>query len=262
MSVRTLAAAVAVAVSLSVPARAQDRPFVFSVATTPAPRGTSVLVDYDLGVGDSTFQSTSVDGAEQRIGVMATVGRWILSGRVGLAPVDAAYHTSQQAEVLYALLRQADHGVTMAVGGGMLHEAGGANVGLARLTVGREFARWRAHGNLLLQKPFADNRDAVDLVTSVGWAWRATDTFAIGVEGIGEDLEGFWESEEAEGGARLLVGPSLHLAPANGRWQFSLAGGPMFHPKDTGLSSAAVRDLPALSHSRGFAVRTSFACRF
>jgi hypothetical protein len=34
----------------------------------------------------------------------------------------------------------------------------------------------------------------------------------VGVEMIGEDLEGFWEPNEAEGGARLLIGPSMRVA--------------------------------------------------
>ena len=40
---------------------------------------------------------------------------------------------------------------------------------------------------------------------------------SLGVEAIGEDLEGFWEEEEAEGGARLLMGPSLRISPAGRR---------------------------------------------
>jgi hypothetical protein len=47
------------------------------------------------------------------------------------------------------------------------------------------------------------------------------------VEVLGEDLEGFWEPEEAEGGARLFVGPSVRLAPPQRRWQVSLAAGPV-----------------------------------
>ena len=42
-------------------------------------------------------------------------------------------------------------------------------------------------------------------------------------EVIGEDLEGFWEAEGAEGGARLLVGPSIRLAPGPGRAMASSA---------------------------------------
>ena len=148
------------------------------------------------------------------------------------------------------------------MGGGVLHEADGVNVLLARLVAGHEGTGTRLHGNLLFQKPLAEGRDHVDLITSMGWAARVTSTWAIGVEAIGEDLEGFWDSQEAEGGARLLVGPSVHVAPPAKRWQVSFAGGPTFRPTRSERTSQALRDLPATTAARGYAVRTTFAYRF
>ena len=49
---------------------------------------------------------------------------------------------------------------------------------------------------------------------------------------------------EAEGGARLLVGPSVHVAPPHKRWQLSFAGGPTFHATNSGRTSDALRGLP------------------
>jgi hypothetical protein len=100
------------------------------------------------------------------------------------------------------------------------------------------------YGNLLFQKPLTVGRETVDLTTSMGWTARVTSSWAFGVEAIGEDLEGFWDPEEAEGGARLLVGPSVHIAPPQKRWQLSLAGGSTFHPTTSGRTSVALRDLP------------------
>ena len=116
--------------------------------------------------------------------------------------------------------------MALAVGGGMLREPGGSTVALGRVVAGREFGGWRLHGNLLLQKAMTTGRDPLDLVTTVGWARRLGRSVSLGVEGIAEDVEGFWNPEETEGGARLLVGPSLHIAPAGRRWQISAAGGP------------------------------------
>ena len=100
------------------------------------------------------------------------------------------------------------------------------------------------------------------LQASIGWAARVTPSWAFGVEAIGEDLEGFWDPEEAEGGARLLVGPSMHIAPPQKRWQLPLAGGPTFHPTTSGRTSVALRDLPAITAAHGYALRTTFAYRF
>jgi hypothetical protein len=243
-------------------ARGQDRPFVFSMITAPEASKPTVALVYDVGVGDTAFSSTQSNGPEQRIAVQASIGRWTFVGRVGTALTDATYQTSQQGEVLYSLFTQASSGVAVAVGGGMLREPGGSTVALARVVAGREFGAWRLHGNLLFQKATATGRDPLDLVTTVGWARRLGGSVSLGVEGIAEDVEGFWDPAEAEGGARLLVGPSLHVAPAGRRWQFSVAGGPMFHPSDTGRRSGALRDLPQSGAARSYAFRTSFGCTF
>jgi len=115
------------------------------------------------------------------------------------------------------------------------------------------------HGNLLFEKPMASGRDAVDLITSVGWARRVSRGVSLGVETIGEDLEGFWDADEAEGGARLLAGPSLHIAPAEHRWQLTATGGPMFHPSATGRASGAFRDLPPDTGGTGYAFKASLS---
>src|SRR4029077_4392016 len=126
---------------------------------------------------------------------------------------------------------------------------------LARAVAGRESETWRLHGNLLLQKPLSSARDAIDLITTVGGAWKLTPSFSLGIEGIGEDLEGFWDPFEAEGGARMLVGPSFHVAPPGKKWQFTATGGPAFHPSDTGRSSDALRDLPSARQRVGYALK-------
>ncbi len=264
VSPATIAAVVAaMALGLAAPpASAQDRPFVFSLTTARDVTKPDVRLDYDVGVGERTFTAESANGAEQRVGVQASIGRWTLIGRFGLRSSAEAYATSQQGEVLYSVLAPSATGLALAVGGGMLHEVGGTDVLLARVTGGHETRTWRAHGNVLVQKPLAAYRDAVDLITSVGWAAKLTPALSLGVEGIGEDLEGFWEEEEAEGGARLLVGPSLHLAPPGRRWQLSLAGGPMFHPARSTRESVALRDLPATTAKTGYAVKMSFSATF
>ena len=244
-------------------ASAQDRPFVFSVSTTTPDRSNvRTLVDFEVGAGERSFQSSADNEPEQRVGIQTTLGRWTLVGHVGMALVAGAYQTSQQGEVLFSILTPRSSGVAFAVGGGMLREARGADVALARVVVGRDFERSRLNANVLFQKAMVANRDAVDLITTVGWARRLTSAVSLGVEGIAEDLEGFWNPAEAEGGARLLVGPSLHIAPSARRWQLSAAGGPTFHPSDTQRSSEALRDLPPSVRRYGYAFRTSFGVTF
>jgi hypothetical protein len=239
------------------PAAAQERPFLFSIATATEAKP-AVRIDYDVGIGERAFQSDITNQPEQRVGVHASYGRLTFLARLGLAEVGSSYQSSQSGEALYSMLRRG-RPVALAAGGGVLHEAGGVNVLLARIVAGRNGDSWLLHGNVLFQKPMSASRDAVDLVTSVGWARKLSHGVSLGVEAIGEDLEGFWESEEAEGGARLLAGPSLHISPAGQRWQLIATGGPLFHPSDTGRSTAAFRDLPPDTKRASYAFKASLS---
>ena len=241
----------------AIPAAAQERPFMFSLVT-PTTDKPLVRFDYDVGVGERTFQSDVGNQPEQRLALQTSYRRLTLVGRLGISEVGSAYQSSQSGELLYSMLG-ARQPLTLAAGGGVLHEPGGANVLLARVTAGRTTPSWLLHGNVLFQKPMSSARDTVDLITSVGWAKRLSRGVSLGAEAIGEDLEGFWDSEEAEGGARLLVGPSLHIAPADRRWQFIATGGPLFHPSDTGRASAAFRDLPPETRRASYAFKASLS---
>ena len=243
-------------------AAGQDRPFLFSVTTTTAdPSKPSIRLDYDLGAGERAFQSGTDNQPEQRVGIQATRGRLTAIGRVGLVAAGSSYQSSQAGELLVSLVDPARSAFAFAAGGGVQHEAGGVDVLLGRIVGGRETAAWRLHGNLLFQKPLASDRDAVDLITTLGWARKLTPAIAPGVEGVAEDLEGFWDSEETEGGARILLGPSLHIAPVGRAWQVTATGGPAFHPSDTGLSSSAIRDLPPTTKRTGYAARVGVTLR-
>jgi hypothetical protein len=87
-----------------------------------------------------------------------------------------------------------------------------AGLSFRRLRVDSTLRRWRLLGSLLFEKPFEEGRDAVDLITSVGVGWKLQPALAPGVKAVGEDLEGLWEKEEAEGGASLFFGPVMCLA--------------------------------------------------
>src|SRR5262245_2102310 len=239
----------------ALPAAAQERPFLFLTTTAEKTRP-AARFDYEVGLGERAFQSDTSNQPEQRIGVQATLGRVTFLGRFGISDVGSSYQSSQSAEALYSLIEPGRR-IALAAGGGVLHEADGVNVLLTRVIAGRNTEASRLFGNLVFQKPMATDRDAVDLITSVGWARKLTRGVSLGVEAVGEDLEGFWDSEEAEGGARLLAGPSLHISPPKGRWQLTATGGPVFHPSDTGRASSALRDLPPDTRSTSYAFRVS-----
>ena len=245
----------AVAVALASPAAAQPGTFVFSTTTSDQTRP-ALRFDYDIGVGERAFQSDIANQPEERVGVQASRGRLTLLARFGITGVGSAYQSTQSAEALFSVLNRAN-GVDLAAGGGVLHEASGVDVLLAHVVAGRNTSASHLYGNLVFEKPLAAAalRDSVDLITSVGWARNVSRNTSIGVEAVGEDLEGFWNPHEAEGGARLLAGPSFHVTPVGGRWHFTATGGPEFHSTPSGVSSAALRDLPTGARRSNYAVR-------
>jgi len=242
---------------LAAPAAAQDRPFLFLTTTAEKTRP-AARFDYEVGLGEGAFHSDGSNQPEQRIGVQATFGRMTFLGRFGISDVGSSYQSSQSGEALYSLIEPGRR-TALAAGAGVLHEAEGVNVLLARVIAGRNTDASRLYGNLVFQKPMSTERDAVDLITSVGWARKLSHGVSLGVEAVGEDLEGFWDTQEAEGGARLLAGPSLHISPAKARWQLTATGGPVFHPSDTGRASSALRDLPPDARSTSYAFRVSLS---
>jgi hypothetical protein len=96
----------------------------------------------------------------------------------------------------------------------------------------------------------------------VGVARQLASTIYAGIEMIGEDLEGFWEAEEAEGGARMLIGPSIRVAPTSRQWQLSAAAGPIITATRSTRLSDAARSLPPSSTSQDFGARASFSYMF
>lgn len=244
----------------AVPASAQDKPFLFSVTTATDPARRAVRFEYEVGAGERALLGSGA-GHEQRVAIQAYHGRWTLIARLGLLEERRAYRSAQAGEVLFSIVQPSASGFTLAGGAGLLHEASGVNVLLARLVSGRESLAWRLHGNLLLQKPFAEDRDAIDLITTAGWARKMNRGVAVGIETFAEDLEAFWDPAEAEGGARILVGPSLHVAPGGRRWQLTTTAGPVFHPTQTGRSSDAFRDLPPPRGRVDYAIRAGLTYR-
>jgi hypothetical protein len=235
--------------------RTSERPFLFSIST-PHDESRQASVFVDTGFGERSFDLVQGDEPEHRVGLQASLGRRLtLVARVGLSDSRAGVQASQQGELLYGVLSGRARRASLAIGLGMRHEAHGVDVLLGRVAAGRSMGSWRLDGNALLEKPYATGRDAVDLITTFGVARRVTAAIYLGLELIGEDLEGFWENDEAEGGARVLVGPSIRLAPSAARWQVSVAGGPVVHATRSPLPSDALRGLPDAGGRDGFAVR-------
>jgi hypothetical protein len=245
-------------------AAAQTQPFLFTVTTLPPTSPDDRWsVRYESGYGERTAEPFGFDGLTQRVSIQGSLPKgFTVLGQLGLGlgrGEPSSTSTSQEIEVLKDL-RGARQGVGIAVGLGLRHEWAGATVVLGRISAGHSFARSTLFGNVRIERPFDVGRDTVDIISSLGWMHRIGSAFHLGVETLGEDLEGFWEEEEAEGGAKLFVGPSMRLAPPHAAWSVSLAGGPIVYATRSGRTSPAARPLEATDN--GYTVRFSVGYSF
>jgi hypothetical protein len=91
----------------------------------------------------------------------------------------------------------------------------------ARVAGSYDIGKLRLAANVHLEHVFADNRDAVDVLGLAGVSYRLLDMLRVGVEYVGQDLEGMADDDEAEGGAHHYVGPSLAVVLLRERLQLT-----------------------------------------
>ncbi len=79
----------------------------------------------------------------------------------------------------------------------------------------------------------------------------------LGVEAVGSDLEGFFETDEAEGGATVLIGPTVALGVTD-HWRLLLGGGPVVRATtNKPLPNETVSSLTTPIGQTGYALRMS-----
>jgi hypothetical protein len=172
------------------------------------------------------------------VGVDVTSRRWAVRGMTSMTTrlVGSDRRPSfQQVEILRPLF--SIRSTSLAGGGGIRQEWDGTRVLIGRMLAGADVAGGRLEGGLVLERATSSRikRDSADVVTTVGWSRRVGERIDLGVEGIGQDLEGFWNSAEAEGGAKLLVGPSLHVRSKSGNWSATATAGPVLRSYSTAM---------------------------
>jgi hypothetical protein len=148
--------------------------------------------------------------------------------------------------------------VTVTAGTGIRREDTGANVLLSRVVVETPGLAGRFISNVVLERPLDGRRDTVDVITTLAYSRRVAARMFLGGETLLQDVEGFWNRAEADGGARLFVGPAVDLVPAPG-WAVHLTAGRDIRATVSQGDSDAFR---ALGGATGFVMRLSAVHRF
>jgi len=234
---------------------AQDRPFLFTF--TPLNyNANSTFLNYETAYGQGTFEPIGIDDFEQTVGFQSSLGKYLtILEHSGLAFTNRITRFSQQTEVLANLLNTNNHDILdFSAGAGFLHEYGGTNVLISRFMIGRQFTTWQMYSNLVFEHAFSTGRDPFDVVTTLGFSYNLFSWVRAGVEAVGQDLEGFWEPDEAEGGATLYLGPSLNFIIPKTSLNITIGGGEIIRATHSTRLSEAPRPLPIVK-GNGFIIR-------
>lgn len=255
-SARALIVAAAISISIGVDAHAQS-PFLF--ATQLASPSARLVTTVDAGYSARAFEPVAGERLEPRASAIATISPYFaIQGQFAAAStLDHRTRLSDQLELMATPLRSGAFAFGTALG--FRHEYSGADVGLARVAGARSTDHSALAADVLIEHPFVSGRDGVDVITTIGAARALTQRVWLGVEAVGSDLEGFWDSEEAEGGATVLVGPTLAVGVSD-HWRLVVGGGPVFRAT-TDRQPAALASGPSLvapSGRAGYVLRTSF----
>jgi hypothetical protein len=258
--------AVAITLAMSFEAGAQSAHYQFIMTPWDLTRTTPVLAFIGAGYGERSFRSVGADQFEPRMGAGVRLNeRLFFRAGASAAPMSSIEgdHAAIEGELIVGLTpTTSPFQLTAALGG--MRDYGGTGVALARFGAGWRSSTWNATANLRLERPFAnessERRDAVDVVTALGFMKRINGTLQVGFEGVGQDLEGFFDKMEAEGGARLMIGPALGIGSESSPWRILVGGGPVIRATNSAVASESVpRELQSRS---GYIVRTSLSYRW
>lgn len=238
------------------------QPFLFSVNTLTA-SSPAWNLNYSGSYGENTQTPIGYNGMDQQLSIKGYLGnRFTLYANAAMGFASSGGVTSsEQAEVIRDFIGGKQlFGPRFGLSLGVSRDWTNVKAIFSRVTASFDAASWKITGNMRFEKAFDRSRDDIDLVTSLGFHHHITGQLFAGVEAVGEDLEGFWEADEAEGGAKLLVGPSLNLMPQGSRFSFSICGGPIFYAtRSNVVPSEAIRDLGSISANNGYTIRAQVA---
>jgi len=234
---------------------AQNQSFLFTFTPSSALEKSS-FVHYDAAYGKGTFEPLGGDKIEQNLGLQTNLGEnFTLLAHAGLSINNGANNMSQQGELLANILKSANGNILdLSAGMGYRHEYSGTSVLLSRVMLGRQFETWQLYGNFIFEHAFSPDRDAVDLTTTVGFSYDLFNNVKFGIEVVGQDIEGFWEEDEAEGGAVLFFGPDVNISFPGTSLNLTIGGGEIIRASHSNRTSIASRDLPE-NRNNGFVIR-------
>ena len=175
------------------------------------PGGTEVELESAVGTRD--IRPFGRRGIENGVRVRHRFSRRLSMEAWGGALVSETIRGAGEIRLGLVLFDDEKRGIDVTGGFGVRRDFEGVVIPEAGLSAGIDWGHVILRGSGRVEMPRSDQRDAVDLLIGLGAAYRLSSSAALGIECAGEDLEGFWDEDEAEGGARLVAGPTLLYSP-------------------------------------------------
>jgi len=209
----------------------QERPFAFAVdPSTPSAGVWSAGYAFGLGSGVAAdrplpVNMASASGSSTFSVAVGATDRLAPFLSATLADAGTSSPTRSYAAGLTWQVTHPAAPLRLTVTAGGMHEGeSGANGATALVAASLEEGPLRFVANVRADKVFAAGRDSVDYLVVLGTAWRLGTAFRLGAEYVGQDLEETF-ADEAEGGARHALGPTLSLDLDGGRYQVAVGSG-------------------------------------
>ncbi len=173
-------------------------------------RRNQVGLSYEIGYGTRDTRFFGAKGLEQGVRARWNLASFLtLDGQVGLLmSPDSLARPGASAMLLGRVLRQERFGLDLHLGGGYRLDYRGDHVLRFLLGTARRFGRVWTAASAVIEVPLTGKRDEADVMFAASAMVPVTRWFAQGFELGAEDIEGLWDPDEAEGGARFLAGPS------------------------------------------------------
>jgi len=209
---------------------AAEHPFTFLVDPSTPSAGV-FEAGYAIGLGSGVSADRPIPVVLQNQGVSNafSLGYGVTGWLEPVVNLDVTVNTTTQQTTLNGFagakfqLTHPDSPWRAAVLAGGLRE-GWSNAWGAWMRASGSFSTgpFLAEANAYVEHVFAPGRDAVDYMGMLGVSYRVVPFLRVGAEYVGQDLEGLVDPE-AEGGARMGLGPDLALDIDHGRFQVVVA---------------------------------------
>jgi len=178
--------------------------------------GSSFSLQYELGYGSRESRNFTQEGIEQGVRSRLQVQDWLALEAFGGLVIDTTKTETKgyagSFEVIGRLLSQNKHHLNLDLGGGYIYDYRGDHVPRVRLTLSYTYKKLDMALGSLVEIPVGSaGRDEADVVTTLAFSYGFKNWLRLGLETGLEDIEGFFESEEAEGGAKTIFGPTLAI---------------------------------------------------